>query len=87
MKMLIWQQVKTPPDKAESHLCKHQQQFLDQNPNTNTSWIPLCLAEREKKHKHKHKHKNRNMDRNPPSKLLWSKPTDGASFEILQTKS
>ena len=67
MKMLIWQQVKTPPDEAESHLYKHQQQFLDQNPNTNTSWIPLFLAEREKKDKHK----NSNMDQNPPIKLLW----------------
>ena len=67
--MLIRQRAKTPRDEAESHLCKHQQQFLDQNPNPNpnTSWIPLFLAKREKKHKQK----NSNMDQNPPSKLLW----------------
>ena len=52
--MLIpWQRAKTSRDEAESHLCKYQQQFFDQNLNTNTSWIPIFLADREKKHKHK----------------------------------
>ena len=48
-----WISNPNPRDKAEFHLCKHQQKFFDQNPNTNTNWIPLFLAKREKKHKHK----------------------------------
>ena len=56
------------PFKKNHHLYKHQQQFFDQNPNTNTSWIPFFLAEREKKHKHK---KLKYIDQNPPSILLW----------------
>ena len=62
------------PLKKNHHLCKQQQQFFDQNPNTNTSWIPLFLAEREKKHKHK------NSNTLIKTHLTVSTNTDGASF-------
>ena len=87
MKMLIWQQVKTPPDEAESHLCKHQQQFLDQIQTQTQVESPFFLQ----KEKRNTNTKTRTWIKTHllncfdfDFDLIWE--IDEASFEILQKK-